>query len=130
MNRIGIGEFLIEVIDPGEKALLGVGVERAVFVARHSGCDVSNPDSIGGRLAFYVHLLEVNSTSFASLSRAAPESSDSAAIGIASDMESARPATTNAAAALSNTTSRRGDFSPSTIRRMISAFAFVSPPWI
>jgi len=43
-------------------------------------------------------------------------------------MESARPAATSAAAAFNNTTSRRGDFFPSNISRMISVFAFASPP--
>src|SRR6185312_11926752 len=36
MSWIGIVEFFIEMIDEGEKALLGVGMKRAVFVARHA----------------------------------------------------------------------------------------------
>src|SRR5215471_7449552 len=65
----------------------------------------------------------VNSTSACSLAPAAPESSDLTASGIASARESALPAATSAAAAFMRTTSRRDDFLPSRISRMICALA-------
>jgi hypothetical protein len=35
MRRIGIGKLLVQMIDPGKEALLGVRMKRAVFVAGH-----------------------------------------------------------------------------------------------